>query len=231
MFSVRNSCLLFASWAIFSSTLAFTFAQVVEWPVAGQGATNLRSQPAETYLGAANAASLIPKWIFTTSGDVSATPTVGTTAVFVPDWGGNLFAIDLATGAQLWSHQISEYDGYAGAVTRVSPALYNASIIIGDSQSTGAPHNGANVIAVNRQRRSKRAAQSEQYRPFRELVISATLFPHAYSLNSVYSGSTRTISNCFPFWFRGRTTTYRRCFLMSGRFWLATVGVPPRWSI
>ncbi|MFZ1008576.1 MAG: PQQ-binding-like beta-propeller repeat protein [Candidatus Sulfotelmatobacter sp.] len=128
MLSIRNSCLLFASCAIFSSTLAFTFAQVVQWPVAGQGATNLRSQPAETYLGAANAASLIPKWIFTTSGDVSATPTVGTTAVFVPDWDGNLFAIDLATGAQLWSHQISEYDGYAGAVTRVSPALYNSSI-------------------------------------------------------------------------------------------------------
>jgi len=54
---------------------------------AGQGATNLRSQPAEAYLGTANAGSLIPKWIFTTSGDVSATPTVGTTAVFVPDWG------------------------------------------------------------------------------------------------------------------------------------------------
>ena len=122
---------------------------MVQWPVAGQGATNLRSQPAETYLSAANAGSLIPKWIFTTSGDVSATPTVGTTAVFVPDWDGNLFAIDLATGSQLWSHQISEYDGYAGAVSRVSPALYDSSIIIGDSESTGAPHNGANVIAVN----------------------------------------------------------------------------------
>jgi len=52
---------------------------------------------------------------------------------------------------KLWSHQISEYDGYAGAVTRVSPALYNNSIIIGDSESTGAPHNGTNVIAVNQQ--------------------------------------------------------------------------------
>jgi polyvinyl alcohol dehydrogenase (cytochrome) len=126
-------------------------AQIVQWPVAGQGAANLRSQPAEAYLGSANAASLVPKWIFTTGGDVSATPTVGTTAVFVPDFAGNLFAINLATGAELWSHQISEYDGYAGAITRVSPALYGNSIIIGDSQSTGVPHNGANVIAVNQQ--------------------------------------------------------------------------------
>jgi len=151
MFSIRNSSLLSAACAIFSSTFAFTFAQVVQWPVVGQGAANLRSQPAETYLGTANAGSLIPKWIFTTNGDVSATPTVGTTEVFVPDWDGNLFAIDLATGAQIWSHQISEYDGYAGAVSRVSPALYNTSIIIGDSESTGAPHNGANVIAVNQE--------------------------------------------------------------------------------
>jgi polyvinyl alcohol dehydrogenase (cytochrome) len=148
---VRNVCPFLACCAILFSTVVFTSAQVVQWPVAGQGATNLRSQPAEAYLGTANAGSLIPKWIFTTSGDVSATPTVGTTAVFVPDWDGNLFAIDLATGAQLWSHQISEYDGYAGAVTRVSPALYNNSIIIGDSESTGAPHNGTNVIAVNQQ--------------------------------------------------------------------------------
>ena len=107
-------------------------AQVVQWPVAGQSAANLRSQPAETYLGTANVSSLVPKWIFSTGSDVSATPTVGTSTIFVPDWSGNLFAIDLATGAQVWSRQISEYDGYAGAVTRVSPALYGSALIVGD---------------------------------------------------------------------------------------------------
>jgi polyvinyl alcohol dehydrogenase (cytochrome) len=148
-FRVRVLLLVFVSFFFSSFTLAF--GQVVQWPVAGQGAANLRSQPAESFLGTGNAASLIPKWIFTTEGDVSATPTVGVSTVFVPDWAGNLFAIDLANGEQLWSHQISEYDGYAGAVTRVSPALYKNSIIIGDSESTSAAHNGANVIAVNQQ--------------------------------------------------------------------------------
>jgi polyvinyl alcohol dehydrogenase (cytochrome) len=128
-----------------------SFAQVVQWPVAGQSAANLRSQPAETYLGTANVGSLVPKWIFSTGGDVSATPTVGTSAIFVPDWSGNLFAIDLATGTQLWSHHISDYDGYSGAVTRVSPALYNNAMILGDYQSGGVPHNGANVISVDQQ--------------------------------------------------------------------------------
>jgi polyvinyl alcohol dehydrogenase (cytochrome) len=149
MLSLKNVRLPVAYCLILLSTL--TFAQLAQWPVAGQSAANLRSQPAETYLSMANAASLIPKWIFTTGGDVSATPTVGPSAVFVPDWSGNLFAIDLATGAQLWSHQVSEYDGYSGAVTRVSPVLYNNSLIIGDYQSGGVPHNGANVIAVNQQ--------------------------------------------------------------------------------
>jgi len=82
-----------------------------------------RSQPAEAYLGTANAGSLIPKWIFTTSGDVSATPTVGTTAVFVPDWDGNLFAIDLATGAQLWSHQISSTTVMRAVNASVLPSI------------------------------------------------------------------------------------------------------------
>jgi len=122
--------------------------QIVEWPLTGQGAGNLRDQPSEPYLSSANAASLVPKWVFTTGGDVSAMPTVGVSAVFVPDFSGNLFAIDLATGAQLWSHRISEYDGYSTAFSRVSPALYGNALIIGDNES-GAPHGGANVISVD----------------------------------------------------------------------------------
>jgi polyvinyl alcohol dehydrogenase (cytochrome) len=143
---LRCVCLAF----FFSANSFPVHAQIVQWPVAGQSAANLRSQPAESYLGPANVNSLVAKWVFTTGSDVSATPTVGADAVFVPDWSGNLFAINLETGAQLWSHRISEYDGYSTAVTRVSPALYNNSLIIGDNES-GVPHDGANVISVNQQ--------------------------------------------------------------------------------
>ena len=146
MICLRNrSRFLFCMFFLFF--LRFASAQVVEWPVAGQGAGNLRDQPAESYAGTGNAASLVAKWVFTTGSDVSATPTVGTSAIFVPDWAGNLFAIDLATGAQLWSHQVSEYDGFAGAVSRVSPALYSSSLIIGDYISV--THGGANVMSVD----------------------------------------------------------------------------------
>jgi len=136
MHSFRNVILRQLYCTILLSTVTVTSAQVVQWPVAGQGAANLRSQPAETFISSGNVNSLIPKWVFTAGNDVSATPTVGPNAVYVPDWSGNLFAIDLATGAQLWSHQISEYDGYSNAVTRVSPALCNNSLIIGDSIPT-----------------------------------------------------------------------------------------------
>lgn len=150
LLAVRNFLIvcLTSTMCIFLGGPPSAAAQIVEWPVAGQGAGNLRSQPAESYLSSANAGALVPKWVFTTGGDVSATPTVGPSTVFVPDFSGNLFAINLATGAQLWSHRISEYDGYATAFSRVSPALYNNALIIGDNES-GAPHGGANVISVD----------------------------------------------------------------------------------
>jgi len=59
---------------------------------------NTRSAPDEKQISPANAASLAVKWTFTTGGDVSATPTVFGYAVFVPDWAGNVYAIDRDTG-------------------------------------------------------------------------------------------------------------------------------------
>jgi polyvinyl alcohol dehydrogenase (cytochrome) len=54
-------------------------------------------------------------------------------------------------GRMIWSHKISEYDGFPGAISRVSPAVHNNELILGDLQSTNQPHNGANVMAVDRQ--------------------------------------------------------------------------------
>jgi polyvinyl alcohol dehydrogenase (cytochrome) len=147
---VRSIHVTFAHIVLVTMTVATVSAQIMQWPIAGQSAGDLRTQPEEYFLGTNNAGSMIPKWIFTTGGDVSATPTVSATTVFVPDWGGDLYAIDLATGTQLWSHHISDYDDYAGATTRVSPALYNNSLIVGDNES-GNPHGGANVISIDQQ--------------------------------------------------------------------------------
>jgi polyvinyl alcohol dehydrogenase (cytochrome) len=121
-----------------------------QWRTAGQNLSNTWSQPAEHSISPTNVKGLKPKWVFTTGGDVSATPTVDGDAVYFPDWGGNLFAVDKNSGRAIWSHKISEYDGVDGAVSRVSPAVYHDQLIIGDILSANQTHAGANVISVDR---------------------------------------------------------------------------------
>ncbi len=121
------------------------------WQLAGNDITNSRSQPAETIIQRSNVGTLKPKWTFSTQGDVSATPTVDSTAIYVPDWNGNLYAISRSNGQALWSRPVSQYDGFSGSFSRTSPAIYNTDLIIGDVESSGKVHTGANVIAINRQ--------------------------------------------------------------------------------
>src|SRR6201984_2263471 len=102
-----------------------------QWRIAGQNLNNTWSQPAEHSIPPANVKDLTPKWVFTTGGDVSATPTVDGDAVYFPDWGGNLFAVQKDSGRLIWSHKISDYDGVEGAVSRVSPAVDDDLLIIG----------------------------------------------------------------------------------------------------
>ena len=118
--------------------------------MAGGDLHNTRSQPAEHQVGRENVFSLTTKWVFTAGDDISATPTVAGDAVYVPDWAGNLFAIRKDTGQLIWSHKISDYDGFNGAYARVSPAIHGSDLIIGDIESGTEVHNGANLIAVDR---------------------------------------------------------------------------------
>src|SRR6266436_5334766 len=122
-----------------------------QWRVAGQNLSNTWSQPTEHSISPANVKGLSPKWVFTTGGDVSATPTVDGDAVYFPDWGGNLFAVKKDSGRLIWSHKISDYDGVEGAISRVSPAVEGNQVIIGDILNSKKVHNGANVISVDRE--------------------------------------------------------------------------------
>jgi polyvinyl alcohol dehydrogenase (cytochrome) len=47
-----------------------------QWRIAGQNLNNSRNQAEEHLISSANVQRLNPKWVFTTGGDVSATPTV-----------------------------------------------------------------------------------------------------------------------------------------------------------
>lgn len=118
------------------------------WLTAGHDLRNTRFQNTETTINVSNAANLAVKWQFTTGGDVSATPAVDDTAVYIPDWAGNLFAIDRNTGTLLWSHQIVDYTGVAGDYARATPAVAGNRIIFGDQG--GKLGAGARVMAVDK---------------------------------------------------------------------------------
>src|SRR5712672_534811 len=122
-----------------------------QWRTTGQNLNNTWSQPAEHSISPTNVQGLKPKWVFTTGGDVSATPTADGDAVYFPDWGGNLFAVEKDSGRLIWSRKISDYDGVDGAISRVSPAVDGNQVIVGDILNGKKVHNGANVISVDRE--------------------------------------------------------------------------------
>ncbi len=117
-----------------------------QWRLGGQNLNNTRHQATEKYLRPENVAKLSPKWVFTTGGDISATPAVVDGALYLPDWGGNFFKINAQTGAQIWSNSIANYisdPGIPTAVSRTSPAVEGNKVIIG-TQS------GAFLMAINK---------------------------------------------------------------------------------
>lgn len=116
------------------------------WMSAGQNTSNTRFQSDEDRINPGNVARLGPKWIFTTGGDVSATPAVDATRVYVPDWKGNLYAIDRKTGVQLWRATISDATGVPNDLARATPALSGNRLVVGTQGLFGG---GGNMLAYD----------------------------------------------------------------------------------
>lgn len=102
------------------------------WLNAGHDRNNTRFQKTESKIGPENVADLTARWVVTTGGDVSATPAVDGEAVYFPDWAGNLFKLDRATGATIWQKSFSDYTGIPGNFARATPAVYEGRLYIGD---------------------------------------------------------------------------------------------------
>lgn len=117
------------------------------WPSWGGDLANTHHATAETTITPANVADLEVKWMFNTTGSVSATPTITDNVLYVTDWGpgigldakwpgGSVFALDKDTGNKLWSQRIRQYNGdRLNHVSRSSPAVFEDMIIIGDVQN------------------------------------------------------------------------------------------------
>jgi polyvinyl alcohol dehydrogenase (cytochrome) len=130
------------------SSTVFAAAGNSQWPSAGHDLSNTHYNSSESKIGVSNAANLAKAWNFTTGGDVSAIPAADSTTVYVPDWAGNLYAVDQKTGNLVWSHKISDYTGIAGDYVRATPAIVGNMLIFGDQG--GAKFAGARLIAVSK---------------------------------------------------------------------------------
>jgi polyvinyl alcohol dehydrogenase (cytochrome) len=114
---------------------------------AGGNRTNTRYQETEKKLSSSTVGDLVVKWVLNTGGDVSATPAVDQENVYVPDWAGNLYAVDRQTGAVVWQRTMASYTGIANDKARATPAVYGDMLVVGNQGPFGG---GGRVIAVDK---------------------------------------------------------------------------------
>ena len=118
------------------------------WNSAGGDRLNSRSAQSETKISPATVGGLTKKWELATGGDVSATPAVDDQRVYVPDWAGNLYAVNRTTGAVVWQRRIGDYTGLAGDKARATPAFTDSTVVVG-TQGVGL-RNGAWLLAFDK---------------------------------------------------------------------------------
>jgi polyvinyl alcohol dehydrogenase (cytochrome) len=118
-------------------------AAAAEWRNWGGGRDNARQALAEQRISPATVHQLALRQVFETGGDVAATPTVDGSAVYFPDFDGNLYALDRRSGALLWARRVSEFTGDSKSKSRSSPAVSEHLLIIGDLV-------GGRIIAVDK---------------------------------------------------------------------------------
>jgi polyvinyl alcohol dehydrogenase (cytochrome) len=159
--------LLFLAVGLFILNIAgaTVFAQGggANWPSAGSYLKNSRNAANESKISTTSVGNLQTKWIYNAKGEISATPTVEGNAVYLTDWGtppvtvgnittpasgGYIHRINAQTGAVVWSRNVSEYTGEAGALSRTSPAISGNTIVIGTQRRFFG--GTAYVLAINK---------------------------------------------------------------------------------
>lgn len=115
-------------------------AHADDWPMFGQNLQNTAA--AGKSASKIQASKLAPKWVFTAKGEISARAAVVNGVVYVPDWGGYLWALNAASGAVIWSHALTDYGLPAPTNSRTSPAVVDGVVYLGTQE-------GAWLLAVD----------------------------------------------------------------------------------
>jgi polyvinyl alcohol dehydrogenase (cytochrome) len=121
-----------------------------EWSMFGQNLANTANGTAPA-INPTTVKMLLPKWTFTTQGDVSARAAVVDAAVYFPDFSGSVYRVNANTGRQVWSRSLAaDYGltpsaGGTKVVSRTSPAVNGTTLYLG-TQSTAS---GAYLLAID----------------------------------------------------------------------------------
>jgi polyvinyl alcohol dehydrogenase (cytochrome) len=122
------------------------------WPYSGYDLNNSRWASGETVLNNQNVGGLTVLWQFTTQNDVSATPAVDSAGgyVYFPDFSGYLYKLNAATGAIVWTHNMTDYGLGPTVMSRTTPTLYGTMVIVGASAPLTSPSpSGSYLLALN----------------------------------------------------------------------------------
>ena len=167
-----------AAAVLFAGTAVIAAPGGSQWISAGGDLQNTRSQPSETKLNVGNVGSLTQKWAFTTGGDVSATPAVDGNTVYVPDWAGNLYAINKNTGQQIWKVSIAAASGVPFDKARATPAVSGNKVIIGTQGSILVPGGGpgGKILAFDKTTGALLWSTVADFHPASIITQSATVF-------------------------------------------------------
>ncbi|MCG5071958.1 PQQ-binding-like beta-propeller repeat protein [Paraburkholderia tagetis] len=146
----RNPAIVAAIALIAGLTTAAPAAaqSVGDWPMGGQNPHDTRSALGEHAIGPNDVAKLAPRWSLETDGNVSATPTVVDGVVYVPDFGGSLWAVDASTGQVKWHKKISDYSGIPNDASRTSPAYWKGTLVIGQGTQIANNPTGAYMLGI-----------------------------------------------------------------------------------
>jgi polyvinyl alcohol dehydrogenase (cytochrome) len=88
-----------------------------DWPMWGHGPSRSFSYPCDTALSPGTVGDLEEVWFFNAEDAVTATPAVVDGTVYVGDWSGNFYALDLDTGERRWTFRARTHPRvYAGQI-------------------------------------------------------------------------------------------------------------------
>lgn len=149
----------------------------------GLGFANQRAAIQEVKINKTSLPNLSLRWEFITGHDVTATPAIAEGVVYFPDWSGNLYAVEEATGHLVWQKNVTQLTLGILSFVKTNISIYIPQVMISRSTPSVAGdlllvglYGPAAVIAVNRSTGALIWAKQLSSHPYAVITMSGTAF-------------------------------------------------------